>query len=121
MILFARFLSYTQLFVSLYISYIGLAMGWGGAEQAQRMGSSPRSRIVLSYSMPVLHDGEIFFAPSLPLGALRNPAPPRKTLLLVDLSVTITFFLIKLILLIKIYLKLQINSSYQIKLIFNKN
>ena len=70
---------------------------------------------------PVPHDGENFLTPSPPLEALRSPAPPRKTLPFVDLPTTITFFfLIKHISLTKIYLKLQINLSHQIKLIFSK-
>ena len=64
----------------------------------------------LTLSPPLPHDGENFLVPSPSLGVLQSPAPPRKTLIL-----------IKLVSLIKIYLKLKINLSHQIKLIFSKN
>ena len=86
---------------------IGMAMGQGGP----MMRSSLPSHMILSY-----------LTPSLSLGALRSLAPPCNTLLLINFPTTITiFFLIKHISLIKIYLKLQINLSQQIKLIFSKN
>ena len=47
---------------------------------------------VLPHLRLALHDGENFVAPSLPLRALRIPAPPRKTLLFVNLSTIITTF-----------------------------
>ena len=94
-----------------------------GAGRGWRMGFSPLPRIVLSCPIIApLHDRKFFFTPFPPLGAPQNPTPTCKTLLLVNLPTTITiFFLIKLISLIKIYLKLQINLSNQIKLIFSKN
>ena len=39
---------------------------------------------------PAPHDGENFLVPSPPLEAPRNPAPSRRTLLLVNLPTTIT-------------------------------
>ena len=45
---------------------------------------------VLTYPYQASHDGENFLAPSPTLGAPRNPTPPRKTLLLVNLPTTIT-------------------------------
>ena len=40
---------------------------------------------VLSHPRPIPHDGENFLTPSPPLGAPRSLAPPRKTLLFVNL------------------------------------
>ena len=66
---------------------------------------------------PTSHDRENFLAPSPPLGA-----PPHlvKLYYLLICPQLLQLFLIKLISLIKIYLKLQINLSHQIKLIFSK-
>ena len=57
-------------------------------------------------------------APSLPLGA--SPHPVKLYFLLIC-PTTNTIFLMKPISLIKVYLKLQLNLSYQIKSIFRKN
>ena len=68
-----------------------MAIGAGrGGDEDQRMGSSSLPRMVLSYSIPAPphltpHDGENLLTPSLPLEALRSPAPPRKTLLFIIL------------------------------------
>ena len=63
-------------------------MGW-----VWRIRSLPSSRMVLSYSILALPRPawrRKFSCPIPPLGALRRPAPPRKTLLLVNLPTTIT-------------------------------
>ena len=96
----------------------GNGAGWG-----QRMESSPPPCMIVlpySYPIPVLHDGKNFLALSLSFGASRSAVPSRKTLFFVNLPTIFNFFLIKPISLIKIYLKLQINLSHQIKLIFSK-
>ena len=73
---------------------------------------------VLRHPRPALHDGENFLTPSPPLGALQSPASSRKTLLFVNLPYNqYNFFNISLI---KIYLKLQLNLSHEIKSIFRK-
>ena len=76
---------------------------------------------VLPHCRPAQHDGKKFLTPSQPLGTLQNPVPLRKTLLLVNFPIIFTIFLINYVSLIKIYLKLQINLSHQIKLFFSKN
>ena len=53
------------------------------------MGSLPPSHIIFSYPILVLYYRENFLTPSSPLGVLQSPVPPRKTLLLVNLSTTI--------------------------------
>ena len=60
------------------------------AGQVQMMGSLPPSHMILYYPILALYDRENFLAPSLSLGALQSPAPPRKTLFLVNLPTTIT-------------------------------
>ena len=60
------------------------------------------------------HDGENFLASSPTFRAPRSPAPPRKILFfLLICPTTSTIFLMKHILLIKIYLKLQLNLSHK--------
>ena len=90
-----------------------MAIGQGGA--------SPKDG-VLPYPRPASHDGENFLTPSTPLRAPRSPTPPHpvKFYFLLICPTTSTIFLMKPILLIKIYLKLQLNLSYQIKSIFRK-
>ena len=95
-----------------------------GTEWVQRIGSLPliAQDFVSSYPRLALHNGEISLASSPPLGALRSPTPPCKTLLILLIChTTSTIFLMKPISLIKIYLKLQLNLSHQIKSIFRNN
>ena len=87
--------------------------GWG-------LRSNP-TRFCLTQSQPHPAWWGNFFYPIPTPWDPANPRPPRKILLLVNLPTTITIFLIKPVSLIKIYLKLQINLSHQIKLIFSKN
>ena len=94
-----------------------------GVGQVQRMGFSPPSRIVLSYPIlaPSYTTGKIFLPHPRTLG-LRKASPHLiKLYFLLICPQLLQLFLIKPISLIKIYLKLQINLSYQIKLIFSKN
>ena len=98
---------------------LGMTMGRGGFEG---WGLCPRPAwFCLIHPRSALHDRENFLAPSLLLGALRSPASPHKTLLFVNLPTTTAIVFNKPIALIKIYLKLKINLSHQIKLIFSKN
>ena len=97
----------------------GNGVGWG-----RRIGSSPLSHIVLSWSIPALsHMTEKFLLPHPhPLGPHKASSHPVKLyFLLICPQLLLFFFLIKPISLIKICLKLQINSFRQIKLIFSKN
>ena len=65
---------------------------------------------------------ENFLIPFLSLGAPWSPDSSRKTLLFVNLPCNYyNFFLINYVSLMKIYLKLQLNLSHQIKLFFSKN
>ena len=100
---------------------LGMAMGRGKSEG---WGLYPRSTwFYFTPSSPHLspHDREIFFPHSRPLGPSENPSYPVKLYYLFIFSLLLQLFLIKKISLIKIYMKLQINLSHQIKLIFSKN
>ena len=116
-----------------------------GAGRGRRKGSSFPPRMILSCPIPVMqvfilapHDfvlphprpapprmtGKILLPhprPSPPIRALQSPASPRKIYFLLICLTTSKFFLMKPISLIKIYLKLQLNLSHQIKSIFRKN
>ena len=102
----------------IWVSGVGMAMGEAGPKD--RIFTLVLHGFVLSHSHFTLHDGENFLVPSLPLRTL--PHPVKFYFLLICLT-TRTFFFkkIKLISSIKIYLKLQLNLSHQIKLIFSKN
>ena len=91
-----------------------------GAGRVRRTGFLPLPRKILSCPIPVpsLHDGENFLTPSSSPGA---PLHPIKFYFLLICPTTSTIFLMKPILLINIYLKLQLNVSHQIKSIFRKN
>ena len=97
-----------------------MAMGQGGAKDGF-FTPAPHG-FVLPYPCSAQHNEENFLTPSPPSRALQSPALPRKTLLLINLPHNYNnFFLIKPISLIKIFLKLQLNLSHQIKLNFSKN
>ena len=91
-----------------------------GTGRGQRMGllSLPQHGFVLSYPCHASHDGEKFLTPS----ASSLGAPPHlvKLYFLLIFPTTSIIFLMKPISLIKIYLKLQLNLSHQIKSIFRK-
>ena len=74
----------------------GLAIGWGEAKgwvlHPYLCPSPTLYSFVLPRLHPALHTGKNFLAPSLPLGASRSPVSPRKILLFVDLTTTITNF-----------------------------
>ena len=92
--------------------------GWG-----QRMGSSSPPCMVLScpISAPLRMTRKTFSSHPCPLGP-REALPHLVKLYFLLICPTIsTIFLMKPISLIKIYLKLQLNLSYQIKSIFRKN
>ena len=87
------------------------------------MRSSTPPHMVLSYPIlaPPRMIGKIFLSHPYLLGPCETPPYPVKLYFLLIFSTTITiFFLIKTISLIKIYLKLRLNLSHQIKLIFSK-
>ena len=58
---------------------------WSGAGPKNRVFVPALYGFVLPHSLPNPHDGENFLIPSPPLRVPRNPAPPRKTLLFVNL------------------------------------
>ena len=95
----------------------GNGAGWG-----RRMGSSSPSRIVLSCVMPVppYKTRKTFSPYPRPLGPCKAPPHPVKFYFLLICPTTSTIFLMKPISLIKIYLKLQLNLSHEIKSIFRK-
>ena len=66
-------------------------------------------------------NGKNFLAPSLLIRALQSLIPFHKTILLVNLLTIITIVFNKTYFVNKNNLKLQINLSHQIKLIFSKN
>ena len=116
----SHYISHTH--THIYI-YIGMTMGRG-----RKMGSSSPSRMVLSCPIPILPSptlsrmtGKTFLPYPRPLGPCEPSPHPTKLYFLLICSTTSTIFLLKLISLIKIYLKLQLNLSYQIKSIFRKN
>ena len=94
-----------------------------GAGLVQMMKSSFPSYMVLSYPIPVLPcmTGTIFLPHPRPLGPCETSPHPVKLYFLLICPQLLQLFLIKHVLLIKIYLKLQINLSHQIILIFSKN
>ena len=94
---------------------------WGGAGLKDGVFVPAPHGFFLPHPRPAPHDGEYFLTPSPPLGAPRSLALPRKTLLFVNLPYNQYNFLMKPISLIKIYLKLQLNLSHQIKSIFRKH
>ena len=99
---------------------VGMTMGWDGVESKDGVFVPALLGFVLLYPRPILHDGENFLTPSLPLGPRKSlPHFVKLYILLICLTIS-TIFLMKLILLIKIYLKLQLNLSHQIKSIFRK-
>ena len=75
---------------------------------------------ILSYLHPALHDRENFLTSSHPLGPREVSLHPVKLYFLLICPTTSTIFLMKPTSLIKIYLKLQLNLSHQIKSIFRK-
>ena len=103
----------------------GLAIGWGEAKgwvlHPYLCPSPTLYSFVLPRLHPTLHAGKNFLAPSLPLGASRNPSHLVKYYFLLIWPQLLQIFLIKHVLFIKIYLKLQINLFHQIILIFSKN
>ena len=62
-----------------------MAIGRGNSE-----GWGLRPRPTWFCLTPFSHDGKNFLTPSLSLRALQSPAPLRKTLFLINLSITIT-------------------------------
>ena len=73
--------------ISVRISHhilVGIAMGWGGVGPKDGVFVPALYSFVLSHYRLAPHDGENFLTPSPPLGALRSPVPPRKTLLSIN-------------------------------------
>ena len=106
---------------SFNLSGIGFRDG-NGAGRDWRMGSSSPSRMVLSYPIPVPSciTGKTFPPHPRPLGLHEAPSHLVKLYFLLICPITSTIFLMKHISSIKIYLKLQLNLSHQIKSIFRK-
>ena len=104
-----------------YLQYrIGSIQRWQWGGRGRRMGSSSPPCMILSCPILAPHDGEIFLTPPCPLGPREAPPHPIKLYFLLIFPTTSTIFLMKPISLIKIYLKLQLNLSHQIKSIFRK-
>ena len=112
-------LSMKQIFSKFNLFEIGMAIGRGGAEG---WGLHPRPAwFYLAPSLPRLvwwgklsHPIPTSWGPAKP-----HPYPVKLYILLICLT-TSTIFLMKPISLIKIYLKLQLNLSHQIKSLFRK-
>ena len=88
------------------------------------MGFSPQPRMFLSYHISTMSriTRKIFLPNPYPLGFHEASPHLVKLYFLLISPTTITLFLKKLhVSLIKIYFKLQINLSHQIKLFFSKN
>ena len=74
-----------------------MAMGQGGAKGWGFRLCPARFCLAPSLPHPAPHDKENFLIPSPPLGALRSPAPPCKTLLFVNFPYNkYNFFKLKL-------------------------
>ena len=86
------------------------------------MGSSSPLSMILSYPIcaPSRMTGKTFSPYPCPLGTREAPPHPVKLYFLLICPTTSTIFLMKPISLIKIYLKLQLNLSHQIKSFFKK-
>ena len=98
-------------------------MGRGGAER-WGLRSRPTWSCLAPYlpcPAPLHMMGKTFSPHPCPLGPHETPSHPIKFYFLLICPTTSGIFLIKPILLIKIYLKLQLNLSHQIKSIFRKN
>ena len=93
-------------------------MGWGGSEG---WGLHPYPRWLCFTSSPPRMTGTVFLPDPRPLGPHKTLPYLVKLYFLLICPLLLQFFLIKSISLIKIYLKLQINLSHQIKIIFSKN
>ena len=93
-----------------------------GVEWGRRMGSSSPPRMVLSCPISALlyMTRKTFSSHPYPLGPYETPLHRIKLYFLLIYPITSTIFLMKPISLIKIYLKLQLNLSHQIKSIFTK-
>ena len=94
-----------------------------GAGRGRRMRSFSPPRMVLSCPIPTQPrmTRNTFSPHSCPLGPHEAPPHPVKIYFLLIFPTTSTIFLMKPISLIKIYLKLQLNLSHQVKSIFRKN
>ena len=102
----------------------GMAMGRGGPGPKDGVFAPAPHGFVLSHPClaPPRMTEKIFLPNSRPLDPCEAPPHPVKLyFLLICLLLLQFFFFMKLISLVKIYLKLQINLSHQIKLIFSKN
>ena len=93
-----------------------MTIGQGGAKDGV-FALAPHG-FVLPHPYSALHNMENFVTPSPPLGPHEALTYLVKLYFLLIFLTTITIFLIKHILLIKIFLKLQLNLSHQIKLNF---
>ena len=93
-----------------------------GAGRGRRMRSSSPPCMVLSCTIPALPRmaGKTFSPHPRPLGPREAPSHSVKLYFLLIYSITSTIFLMKPILLIKIYSKLQLNLSHQIKSFLEK-
>ena len=96
---------------------MAMGVGWD-----RKMGSWSPSRMILSYpiSIPARMTGKNFSPHLRPLGPRETLPYPLKLYFLLIFPTTSTILLMKPISLIKIYLKLQLNLSHQIKSIFRK-
>ena len=96
----------------------GNGAGWGWSEG---WGLHPYPGWLCFTSSPPRMTGTVFLLDPRPLGPHKTLLYPVKLYFLLICPLLLQFFLIKSISLIKIYLKLQINLSHQIKIIFSKN
>ena len=94
---------------------------WGEAGLKDEVFAPALHGFVLFHSRPTPHNRKNFPAPSPPLGPRKSSSYPVKLYFLLICLQLLQLFLIKLDSLIKIYLKLQISLSHQIKQIFSKN
>ena len=109
--------------LSCYVKFNGRAWGWQWGGAGSKDGVFAPARMVSSYPLlaPPTWWKKFSFPIPTPWGPANPPSYSVKLYFLLIWPQLLQLFLIKLVSLIKIYLKLQINLSHPIKLIFSKN
>ena len=109
--------------LSCYVKFNGRAWGWQWGGAGSKDGVFAPTRMVSSYPIPAppYMTNKIFLPHPRPFRPCEASPHPIKLYFLLISPQLLQLFLIKPFSLIKIYLRLIINLSHQIKLIFSKN
>ena len=109
-IVFKEFCRKVEFLFDINDTLLGMAnWQWGRVGPKDGIFAPTSHGFVLSYRRPTSYDVENFTVLSPHLGTPQSPAPFCKIIIIVNMPVTITIFLVKHFLLIKIYSKLWIN------------